>query len=74
VLAAAGRARGHARPSRTSQSPAVLVDLLSLLIAFVVCSALAGLLGATNLGTALTFGVFGFTLVLLWQLLLRRDR
>jgi ABC-type methionine transport system permease subunit len=52
----------------------VFVDLLTLLVAFVVCSALAGLLGAANLGTALTFGVFGFTLVLLWQLLLRRDR
>ncbi len=52
----------------------MLVDLLSLLAALVLGSALAGLLGAANLGTALTFGVFAFTLVLLWQLLLRRDR
>lgn len=52
----------------------MLVDLLSLLAAFVVGSALAGLLGAANLGTALTFGVFAFTLVLLYLLLVRQDR
>jgi hypothetical protein len=36
-----------------------------------VASALAGLLGATNLGTALAFGQIGFAIALVY-LLLRR--
>ncbi|HEU4701685.1 MAG TPA: hypothetical protein VFS37_04315 [Conexibacter sp.] len=52
--------------------PAVLVDLLILLAAFVVASALAGLLGAANLGTALTFGTIAFAAALM-VLMLTRD-
>ena len=42
-----------------------------MLAAFAVASALAGLLGAANLGTALAFGQIGFALALVY-LLLRR--
>jgi hypothetical protein len=52
--------------------PAVLADLLILVATFVVASALAGLLGAANLGTALTFGTIAFAAVLV-VLMLRRD-
>lgn len=41
---------------------AVLLDLALMLGAFVVASALAALLGAINLGTALTFGQLAFAL------------
>ena len=40
----------------------MLIDLLIMLGAFVLASALAGLLGAVNLGTALTFGQIAFGL------------
>jgi hypothetical protein len=40
----------------------MLVDLLIMLGAFVLATALAGLLGAVNLGTALAFGQIGFAL------------
>jgi len=61
------------RPSRRPGTiPAVLRDLLILLAAFAVVSALAGLLGAANLGTALTFGTIAFAAVLM-ALLLKRD-
>ena len=52
--------------------PAVLVDLLILVATFAVVSAIAGLLGAANLGTALTFGTIAFAAVLV-GLLLKRD-
>ncbi len=52
--------------------PAVLRDLLILLATFAVVSALAGLLGAANLGTALTFGTIAFAAMLM-VLLLKRD-
>jgi long-subunit fatty acid transport protein len=51
--------------------PAVVVDLLALLAAFVLASALAGLLGAANLGTALTFGTIAFAATLVALMLLR---
>jgi len=51
--------------------PAVLVDVLILAATFVVVSALAGLLGAANLGTALTFGTIAFAAVLMGILLKR---
>lgn len=38
------------------------LDLAFMLGAFVIASALAGLLGAINLGTALTFGQIAFAL------------
>jgi hypothetical protein len=40
----------------------VRLDLLIMISAFVVASALAGALGAINLGTALTFGQIAFAL------------
>ncbi|MGB2711832.1 MAG: hypothetical protein WBC33_09980, partial [Conexibacter sp.] len=73
-------ARARARAARSGRRdavmhgriPAVLVDLLALLAAFAIGSALASLLGAANLGTALTFGTIAFAAVLV-ALLLRRD-
>jgi hypothetical protein len=50
---------------------ALLVDLAIMLGAFVLASALAGLLGAANLGTALAFGQIGFALALVGVLLRR---
>jgi hypothetical protein len=44
-------------------------DLLTVLAAFVAASALAGALGATNLGTALAFGQMGFAIALVYVLL-----
>ena len=42
-----------------------------LLGAFVVATAIAALLGAANLGTALTFGQIAFAAALVWLLLKR---
>jgi ABC-type methionine transport system permease subunit len=50
----------------------VLLDLAILVVTFVVVSAVAGLLGAANLGTALTFGTIAFAAVLV-ALMLKRD-
>jgi hypothetical protein len=44
-------------------------QLLALLAAFAGATALAGLLGAKNLGTALTFGQIAFALTLVYVLL-----
>ncbi len=52
-------------------SRAALVDLLLMLAAFAVCSAVAGVAGAPNLGTALTFGQLGFALTAVYVLLRR---
>jgi hypothetical protein len=46
-------------------------DLLLVVAAFVLASALAGALGAANLGTALAFGQMGFALTLVYVLLRR---
>jgi hypothetical protein len=40
----------------------VLVDLAIMLGAFILATALAGALGAVNLGTALAFGQIGFAI------------
>jgi len=53
--------------------PAVLRDALILLAAFALASALAGLLGAANLGTALAFGQLAFAATLVALLLSRRS-
>jgi hypothetical protein len=45
-----------------SQSAAVRIDVAIMIAAFVLGSALAGLLGAVNLGTALTFGQIAFAI------------
>jgi hypothetical protein len=49
----------------------MLRDLAIIAGAFVAVSALAGLLGAANLGTALSFGAMGFTAALVYVLLRR---
>ena len=49
------------------------VDLLLLVGAFVVASAIAALLGAVNAGTALTFGQLAFAATLVFVLARRPD-
>lgn len=49
----------------------MLRDLLLLVGVFVLVSAIAGALGAANLGTALTFGTMAFAAVLVGIMLLR---
>jgi hypothetical protein len=46
-------------------------DLLTMVGAFVLASALAGALGATNLGTALSFGQIAFAIAVVYVLLKR---
>jgi hypothetical protein len=46
-------------------------DLALLAAVFALVSAVAGLLGATDLGTALTFGQIAFAAVLVWILVKR---
>jgi len=46
-------------------------DLLIIVVAFAVVSALAGLLGAANLGTALSFGQMAFAASAVYVLLKR---
>lgn len=46
-------------------------DLLLLLVAFAAATAVAGLLGAVNLGTALTFGQIAFAGALVFVLVKR---
>ena len=62
-------------PSRTGPPPhtrsSVPRDLLLMLGSFVLASALAGALGATNLGTALAFGQIAFAISLVYVLLKR---
>jgi hypothetical protein len=50
---------------------AVLIDLTIMVGSFVVATALAGLLGAINLGTALAFGQIGFALATVFVILRR---
>jgi len=45
--------------------PSWAVDLAIMFGAFVIASALAGLFGATNLGTALAFGQMAFVAALI---------
>jgi len=46
-------------------------DLLAMAGAFVLATVVAELLGATNLGTALTFGTLAFALVLVLAIVKR---
>jgi hypothetical protein len=46
-------------------------DLLTIFGAFVLASALAGALGATNLGTALAFGQIAVALSVIYVMLRR---
>ncbi len=47
------------------------LDLALMLAAFALCTAVAELAGAPNLGTALTFGQLGFALCAVYVLLRR---
>jgi hypothetical protein len=49
----------------------MIVDVAIVAGAFVLASALAGALGAANLGTALAFGQMGFAASLVYVLLRR---
>jgi len=51
--------------------PRTARDLIVLLGAFALATAIAAALGATNFGTALAFGQMGFALALVWVLLTR---
>jgi hypothetical protein len=51
--------------------PDWVLDLAIMVGAFVVASALAGLFGATNLGTALAFGQIAFAAATVFVLLRR---
>jgi hypothetical protein len=51
--------------------PKTLVDLAIMLGAFAVATAIAAVLGAANLGTALSFGQIGFAIALVYVLLRR---
>jgi hypothetical protein len=46
-------------------------DLVTIVAAFVLASALAGALGAVNLGTALAFGQIAFALAVVYVMLRR---
>lgn len=46
-------------------------DLLTILGAFVLATAVAAALGAANFGTALTFGQIAFAAALVWVLVKR---
>jgi hypothetical protein len=52
-------------------SRAAIIDLALMLGAFALCSAIAEVAGAPNLGTALTFGELGFAVTALYVLLKR---
>ena len=49
----------------------MLRDLVLIVTAFVVATALAALLGAANLGTAATFGQIAFVLAVLYVIVRR---
>ena len=48
-----------------------LTDLALMLVAFALFSVVAGIAGAPNLGTALSFGQIGFALAAVYVLLAR---
>jgi hypothetical protein len=48
-----------------------LANLALMVAAFVLCTVIAEILGAPNLGTAMTFGQIGFTLTAVYVLMLR---
>jgi hypothetical protein len=61
------------RSSRSARSRGtqMIRDIGIMLGAFALSSALAGLFGAVNLGTALAFGQMGFAAALVWVLVRR---
>jgi len=70
------REQRPARAPEQARRPArgrlhVAGDLLLIFGAFVLASAIAGALGAANLGTALSFGQIGLALAVVYVLLRR---
>jgi hypothetical protein len=63
--------RGRTEPERAAMKRGTGIDLFLLLAAFASATAVAELLGATNFGTALTFGQIAFAAALAWVLLRR---
>lgn len=57
--------------SRDPIPPGWAGDLALMVGAFAAAAVVAGLAGAENLGTALSFGVLAFALALIWTLLRR---
>jgi hypothetical protein len=75
---AGARPRGPGRPVERARSQHAargrahgVLDLVLMLVAFGLCSAIAGLAGAPNLGTALTFGQIGFAVGAVYVVLRR---
>jgi hypothetical protein len=73
---ASARAPGEPRQAEPARKRArgrahMAGDLLLIFGAFVLASALAGALGAANLGTALSFGQIGLALTVVYVLLRR---
>jgi hypothetical protein len=71
-----GKAPGHGPPMPARKSPpgarwSVWRGLLAILGAFVLASAIAGALGAENLGTALSFGQIGLAITVVYVMLRR---
>lgn len=74
----AAAAKAPARSSSAAAAPAPArrsagwpLDLAIMVAAFALCSAIAGAAGATNLGTALSFGQIGFAISATYVLLRR---
>jgi hypothetical protein len=61
-------------PAKGRGQRGLAVELAILVAAFAVATLLAELLGAANLGTALTFGTIALLLAVLALMLLPRDR
>ena len=61
----------HDREKTREAQSSAWGDLALIVCAFVLASALAGALGAANLGTALSFGQIGFALMTVYVLLKR---
>jgi hypothetical protein len=62
---------GASRGAPARERPSAWGDLALILGAFVLASALAGALGAVNLGTALAFGQIGLALMTVYVMLRR---
>ena len=52
-------------------SPRIAIDLAIIVGAFVLCTVVAELAGAANLGTALALGTIGFALAVVFVMLRR---
>src|SRR6202007_1448384 len=63
--------RSSCAPASATRPQAMRADLLIIVGAFIVASALAGALGAVNLGTALAFGQIGLAAMTVYVLVRR---